>query len=105
MFVQKTKLTWSQAKAFCAKQDKMELASRAAICPGGKPFDAPEPNTGLWIPINGVKMDYMYYAKRLMIGGKPLDPCITHAMWPGHNGATAGWADNNSNDKLKSFRV
>ena len=105
MFVQKSKLTWTEAKAFCAKQDTMELASHAAICPGGKPGDAPEPTTGLWIPINGAKKDYMYYAKTLAIGGKNLDACMTHAAWPGHNGATAGWADNHSNDQLKSFRV
>lgn len=108
MFVQKSKLTWTEAKAFCAKQDKMELASRDAICPGGKPFDAPESNTGLWVPINGAKKEYMYYAKtipNLGGAGKDLEACMTHASWPAHKGATAGWADNHSNDKLKSFRV
>ena len=108
MFVQKSKLTWTEAKAFCAKQDKMELASRDAICPGGKPFDAPESNDGLWVPISGAKKDYMYYAKSILnLGGagKHLEACMTHASWPAHKGATAGWADNHSNDKLKSFRV
>ena len=108
MFMQKSKLTWTEAKEFCAKQDKMELASRGAICPGDKPFDAPESNTGLWVPINGAKKDYMYYAKsipNLGGAGKHLEACMTHASWPGHNGATAGWADNHSNDKLKSYRV
>ena len=105
LFVQKKKLTWTEARAFCAKQDKMELASRAAICPGGKPFDSPETKSGLWIPISGTKRDYMYYSKTLMVGGKPLTACTTHAAWPGHKGATASWVDNHSHDQLKSFRV